>query len=130
MGIDTESNNAQNNNNPFNRLEKVSISNKFLNRSKLFVKRKGARVANQDMQSIETGLMAIAPKSRRVYSIFLTSKTAAVQGRSTTMVKRHRLLEGHIEDPFLVPFSGAFYFIYPANPDIFLECKGKFIYFL
>ena len=62
--------------------------------------------------------------------MFISLRVYEAQGRSTTMVKRHRLLEGHIEDPFLVPFSGAFYFIYPANPDIFLECKGKFIYFL
>ena len=29
------------------------------------------------------------------------------QGGSTIMVKRHRLLEGHIEDPPLVLYSGV-----------------------
>ena len=43
------------------------------------------------------------------------------QGWSTTMVKRHRLLEGHIEDPPQVPFSGVLcsIILYPANPDFF-----------
>ena len=70
--------------------------------------------ANDILQTIQTGNHPPKANNHRGH--------ICNQGGSTIMVKRHRLLEGHIEDPPLRasgPFFGRFGSICPAIPDVF-----------